>query len=163
MPSVLLELLAGIIASALGLGGISIFNALVEATPESEFGKRLRALALKHKLIEETPEPAALFKELAEASRQMDIVVSRIQRYTAQRESAVQDLESQLSQLTAQEGELREKIRNLQAVPLPAAEYFARLVDKGERRRAKRDYALFTAGVIVSVIVAIILKHFGLA
>jgi NTP pyrophosphatase (non-canonical NTP hydrolase) len=104
-----------------------------------------------------------LFKELAEASRQMDIVVSKIQRYTAQRESAVQNLESQLSQLTAEEGELREKIRNLQAIPLPAAEYFAKLVDKGERSSAKRDYALFTAGVTVSVIVTIVLRYFRLA
>jgi hypothetical protein len=163
MPSILLNLLAAIIASALGAGGFSIFNALVEATPKSEFGKRLREFALRHKLIEGTPEPAALFKELAEASRQMDIVVSKIQRYTAQRESAVQNLESQLSQLTAEEGELREKIRNLQAIPLPAAEYFAKLVDKGERSSAKRDYALFTAGVTVSVIVTIVLRYFRLA
>jgi hypothetical protein len=163
MPSIFLEVLAGVIASLLGAGGISIFNAILEETPESEFVKRLREFALGHKLIEEVPEPAGLFKELTEASRQMDIVVSKIQKYTAQRESAVQSLESQLSQLTAQEGELREKIRNLQAVPLPAAEYFAKLIDKGEQSSAKRDYALFTAGVIVSVIVAIILKHFRLA
>jgi len=163
MASILLNLLAGVIAAALGAGGISMVNALVEATPESDFGKRIREFALSHKLIEETPEPAALFKELAEASQTMDAVVSRIQKYTAQRELAVQNLESQLSQLTAQEGELREKVRNLQSVPLPAAEYFATLVDKRERSSAKRDYALFTAGVVVSVIVAIILKRFGIA
>ena len=156
MSPLLFELLIGAIAAVLGNTGISLFNTLFES-------KQLRAFALKHKLIKETPEPPALFKELAETSRKMDEVVSKIREYTAQRESAVQSLESQLSQLTSQEGELREKIRNLEAVPLPAAEYFAKLMDKGERRSAKRDYMLFTAGVVVSVIVAVILKHFGLA
>ena len=161
MTPVLIDLLIGAIASAVGAAGISILSALFES--ESNLGKLLRAFALRHKLIEETPGPAALFKELAETSRKMDEVVSTILEYTAQRESAVRSLESQLSQLTSQEGELREKIRNLESVPLPAAEYFATLVDKSERSSAKRDYALFTAGVAVSVIVAIILKHFGLA
>jgi len=161
MTPYLFEILIAAIASALGAAGISGFNAVFES--ESDLGKLLRAFALRHKLINETPEPAALFKELAKTSRMMDEVVSKIREYTAQRESAVHSLESQLSQLTSQEGELREKIRNLEAVPLPAAEYFAKLVDKGEGSSAKRDYALFTAGVIVSVIVTIILKHFGLA
>ncbi len=43
------------------------------------------------------------------------------------------------------------------------AEYFATLVNKGEKSSALRDYILFTAGVVVSAIVAVVLKHFGLA
>jgi len=75
----------------------------------------------------------------------------------------VTKLEAQLSQLTQEEGELRKRIEGLQQVPLPAAEYFATLVNKGEKSSALRDYILFTAGVVVSAIVAVVLKHFGLA
>jgi hypothetical protein len=104
-----------------------------------------------------------LFAELSEASKKMDGVVSRIQEFTKMRESAVLKLETQLSTLSAQEGELRKTIQQLQQVPLPAAEYFARLVNKGEKSSALRDYVLFFAGVVVSTIVAIVLKHFGMA
>lgn len=48
-------------------------------------------------------------------------------------------------------------------VPLPVADYFASMVSKGEKSSAIRDYGLFTAGVVVSEIVGIVLKHFGWA
>ena len=69
----------------------------------------------------------------------------------------------QLGDLTQQEGQLRKTIQELQQVPLPAAEYFASLVNKGEKSSALRDYVLFTAGVVVSAVVTVVLKHFGLA
>ena len=58
---------------------------------------------------------------------------------------------------------LRKNIADLKQVPLPAAEYFALMISKGEKSSAFRDYMLFFAGVVVSVIVAIAPKHFNLA
>ena len=43
------------------------------------------------------------------------------------------------------------------------AEHFAKLTEVGEKRSAKRDYLLFGAGVIVSVLTAIGLRLLGLA
>ncbi len=79
------------------------------------------------------------------------------------RESAVAKLETQLGKLSQEEGQLRKTIEELQQVPLPAAEYFASLVNKDNKRGTLRDYVLFVAGVVVSAIVTIALKHFGLA
>jgi len=93
----------------------------------------------------------------------MDAIVTKIQNYTRGRERAVLKLEEDLGILTEQEQDLRKRIEGLKHVPLPAAEYFASLVDRGERRSALRDYALFTFGVLVSAGVTIILKKFGLA
>lgn len=107
--------------------------------------------------------PATLFKELADTSTRMDGIVARIQEYTKGREQSVAKLEEQLGLLTQQEADLRKRIEGLKQVPLPAAEYFATLVNKGERSGALRDYLLFIAGIVVSAIVAIILRHFGLA
>ena len=56
------------------------------------------------------------------------------------------------------EKELKEKIALLQSVPIPVAEHFARLVEPGEKRNARRDYLLFMAGVIVTTIIAIVLQ-----
>jgi hypothetical protein len=126
----------------------------------SSFGKAvLKALDLDKP--KDTPE--TLFKDLSEASSKMDGIVARIQEYTKGREQSVTKLESQLGLLTQQEEELRKRIEGLKQVPLPAAEYFATLVNKGEKSSAFRDYILFTAGVVVSAVVAVLLKHFGLA
>ena len=46
-------------------------------------------------------------------------------------------------------------------MPLPAAEYFAKLVAKTEKKSAKRDYVLFLFGVVASAVVVVILKAFG--
>jgi hypothetical protein len=131
---------------------------------EKFFGSPFGKAVLKALDLDRTPDsPELLFTELSEASKKMDGVVSRIQEYTQMREAAVTKLEMQLGQLTQQEGQLRKTIEQLQQVPLPAAEYFASLVTKGEKGSALRDYVLFTSGVVVSAIVTIILKRFGLA
>jgi hypothetical protein len=105
--------------------------------------------------------PATLFKELADTSTKMDGIVARIQEYTKGREQSVAKLEEQLGFLAQQEADLRKRIEGLKQVPLPAAEYFAMLVNKSEKSGALRDYLLFTAGILVSAIVAVILRHFG--
>jgi predicted nuclease with TOPRIM domain len=106
---------------------------------------------------------ATLFKELADASAKMDGIVARIREYTKGREPSVAKFEEQLGLLTQQEADLRKRIEDLKQVPLPAAQYFATLVNKREKSSALRDYLLFTAGIVVSAIVTVILKHFSLA
>jgi len=108
-------------------------------------------------------DPVSLFKELSTASERMDTVVKQIQEYTQVREQAVSKLESQLGLLTQQEYDLKQRIAGLQNVPLPAAEYFAQLVEKREKKSALRDYILFLLGVLVSAGVAILLRKLGWA
>lgn len=67
-------------------------------------------------------------------------------------------LESQLGALANQERELNERIETLKGVPLPAAEYFGKLVETGERKSRFRDYSLFLAGIAVTVLVEVLLK-----
>lgn len=74
-----------------------------------------------------------------------------------QREAAIAELEQQLEALAEREKHLQQRTETLKKVPLPAVEYFASIVGRGEKRRAWRDYALFDLGVIVSTVVAIIL------
>jgi hypothetical protein len=60
-----------------------------------------------------------------------------------EREASVKELEEGLTDLEKREKELKEKIALLQSVPIPVAEHFARLVEPGEKRSARRDYLLF--------------------
>jgi hypothetical protein len=129
---------------------------------DSSFGKVvLRALG-----VEQTAQPAGvkdLFAELTKTSAAMDRIVADIGGFTRDREAAVTRLEGDLETLSRREVELKARIEGLEKVPLPAAEYFAKLVEKTEKRSAKRDYLLFLSGVVVSALLAIILKKaFGL-
>ena len=105
---------------------------------------------------------ARLTTNLQKASEDVDGVLRELASVAATRASAVSDLESQLQQMTAREQELKKRVEDLQATPIPVAEHFAALIAKGERRSAFRDYALFGLGVVVSTVIAIILRLAGL-
>jgi hypothetical protein len=93
----------------------------------------------------------------------MDVIVKQIQNYTEGREQAVAKLESQLGILSNQEQELKQRIQSLQNLPLPAAEYFAQLVSRSERRSALRDYILFLLGVLVTAGLGVLFRKLGWA
>lgn len=82
---------------------------------------------------------------------------------TRVREEATAKLEAELGLLNQQERDLKDRIAQLKEVPLPAADYFAQLIDKREKRSALRDYLLFLLGVIVSAGVAVLLRRLGWA
>ena len=167
MPEIGLEILVSICAALLGTL-LPIMKDLVRdlrkrQAAEQFFSTRLGGAVLATLglgAVEDSPKQ--MFIELAETSQKLDRIVTRIQDYTKLRESAVAELETKLENLSAQEGRLRQTIKQLQKVPLPAAEHFAELIRKEEKGSAIRDYALFVAGVAVSAIVSIVLKHYGI-
>lgn len=101
---------------------------------------------------------AQLTASLTKASREVDSVLSELAQVARSREGAVQKLETDLAALGTREKELKEKIEALENTPLPVAEHFAKLLESGEKRSAKRDYVLFGAGVIVTTVIAVILQ-----
>jgi uncharacterized protein HemX len=101
---------------------------------------------------------AALTGSLADASKEVDRILNEMSEVARQREAAISDLETQLGTMTEREKQLQEKISTLEKVPLPAVEYFVQELEKGDKRSAWRDYMLFGLGVVVSTVVAIILK-----
>jgi hypothetical protein len=160
-------LLAPLLAAGVGiLGklGFDLVRRLIESSVGDKFfretpaGRQIvKALGLERSLT----GPEALFKELSAASQKMDVIVRQIQEYTQGREQAVAKLESQLGVLSLQEQEAKQRIQGLQNVPLAAAEYFAQLVDKREKRSALRDYVLFLIGVVVTSGVEVLLRKMG--
>jgi len=162
-----LKLLVPILAAAVGIL-VPLVQDLVGRLIKSGVGDKffretsagrqiVKALGLERNLT----GPEALFKELSAASQKMDVIVKQIQEYTQGREEAVAELESQLGALSQQEQEMKQRIQGLQNVPLAAAEYFAQLVDKRERRSALRDYVLFLIGVVVTSGVEVLLRKMG--
>ena len=105
---------------------------------------------------------SALAEDLKNSSRQVDEVLEEISRVALEHEKSVRDLEGKLGELEAKEKNLKDRIESLQKVPLDALEHFKQIMDSGDQKSKKRDYFLFLAGVVVSTILAIVLKLLGL-
>ncbi len=99
-----------------------------------------------------------LSSSLTKASREVDSVLGELAEVAQSREAAVQKLETDIETLETREKALKEKIETLASTPLPVAEHFAKLLESGARRGAKRDYVLFGAGVIVTTVIAILIQ-----
>ncbi len=101
---------------------------------------------------------SGLISNLASASGQVDSILRELSMVAKEKEGLVTKLEGSLRGLENREQELRKRIEILQGVPLPVAEQFARLVAPSEKRSARRDYTLFGAGVVSTIIISIIIQ-----
>lgn len=139
---------------------VSAFVALLSMIPFWGF------LALKRRFFD--PDPPASYRDrlrsltasLTRASKETDEVLAEVAQIAREREQDVRMLEEEVSSLEKQENDLKEKIGNLEKLPLPVAEHFAQLVEVGHKRSARRDYLLFVAGVLLTTAVAIALQVF---
>ena len=112
------------------------------------------------------PEPTKTHSErlskltasLTSASAEVDSILHELSTVAKEKEASVAQLEAGLSALQDKEQELKDKISALEKTPLPVAEYFATLVESGEKRSAARGYFLFGAGVVVTTVVTIIIQ-----
>ncbi len=139
LMTTLLSTIAGGVASS------SLLRKLVYRLLKKEFPKKTYSQRLSE-----------LTGNLIKASSKVDVVLREMAQVAQKREATVKELEDGLSGLEIREKELKETISLLQSVPIPVAEHFARLVEPGEKRIARRDYILFMAGVIVTTIVGIV-------
>jgi hypothetical protein len=149
----LLSLVAGIVSAL--VGGVAASDAV-------------RNIILEILGRKPTPKPYSerlsnLTGSLTKASSEVDAVLKEMAYVARERESSVRALEAGLVNLEKREKDLKEKIAILQNVPIPVAEQFAKLVEPVEKRNAHRDYVLFVSGVVVTTVIAIVLrKAFGI-
>ena len=142
----------GALASLLA-GGVASREALQKLI-RLMLGKKITAKTYSERLSE-------LTSSLTTASSQVDSVLRELSLVAREKEDTVKRLEAGLGQLEERERDLKQKIEALQNVPLPVAEHFAKLVEPGERKSARRDYTLFGAGVVVTTIITLMLQLFS--
>jgi hypothetical protein len=153
IPETLVTVLSAVLTALSGaLVGSQLFRQAIDklfhkAAPPKTYAERLSDLT----------------GNLTKASSEVDAVLQEMARVAKEREVSVRELEGGLVNLEKREKELKEKIAVLQNVPIPVADYFAKLVEPVERRSAHRDYLLFISGVIMTTVIAIVLrKVFGI-
>jgi DNA repair exonuclease SbcCD ATPase subunit len=117
-----------------------------------------------------------LAENLRRDSSELNGLLVEMQAITERRLSDVSEQEKKLQELTDREVSLKERIASLEATRPEAVEEFVRLLQRQqaeaearaqvqqktlEIRSARRDYILFLAGVLASVVVAIVLSSLG--
>ena len=99
-----------------------------------------------------------LTRNLSEASADFKSHLEEISVLAQSREKAVTELEFTMTELGKREKALKTQISQLENTPVAVAEYFKSVTAAGEKRGAIRDYVLFTSGVIVSTIIALLMR-----
>lgn len=148
---ILVSLLAASLSMVAGILSNEVLQKLIRRAlklpvPEKSYGERLSELT----------------ESLTKASRQVDQVLSELATVAKEREKNVRELEANMELLEKRENDMKSRIEHLEKIPLPAVERFAEIINLGEKRSAMRDYMLFGAGVVVSTVIAIGLRAFGL-
>ncbi len=148
LEEILSALITALVASVLGLSweGLlrPLFRNIFKKKSEKSFGERLTELTAN----------------LNKASEEVDTVLREMESVTAQRQVAVQRLQTDLESMESRETELKSRIADLEKTPIPAVEHFAALINRRERRVARRDYVLFLAGVLLMTIVSLAISLF---
>ena len=137
----LLAMLATVVASSDLIRSV-LYRVLGKPEPKKTYTVRLSELT----------------QSLTNASAEVDSILAELSRVAKEKQSSVSQAEQGLSDLEKQENELKDRIATLENVPIPVAEHFAKLMESGEHRSAKRDYVLFGAGVLVTTLLAIIIQ-----
>jgi prefoldin subunit 5 len=153
------EITLTVVAAILSLLAALVQNLLTENVQDSV--RRLLRLPQKKRIETYSERVSRLTQSLSKASAEVDEVLKEIAIVSQERANAVASLEKQLEELATREKQVRERIEVLEKVPLEAIQHFEKMLDKGDKRSAWRDYLLFGLGVIVSTVIAIILKLVG--
>lgn len=146
-------IILGLLFSFLSGGIVSLMDGLY---------KKFRPRVKGEKSETYSDKLSRLTDSLQKASGEVDVLLRELAAVAKARTTAAAELEDQLKQLSGREQEMKKRVEELRATPIPVAEHFAALISKGERRSALRDYVLFGMGVVVSTIIAILLRIFGL-
>jgi len=143
---------------------ISIFAALGSLAVAGVVSTELiRTIIYKLLGKQETKKPYSerlteLTRSLTKASSEVNSILAELSQVAKEKQTSVKKIEQSLSELEKREKEIKERITTLENVPIPVAEHFAKLMESGELRSAKRDYVLFGSGVLVTTLITIIIQ-----
>jgi hypothetical protein len=99
-----------------------------------------------------------LNSKLKKTSEEADVIIKEIETLTTERVEKVKKMEDEINVLADKEKQLNERIETLRNVPIEAVKQFEELLNKDNRRSARRDFVLFGLGVVVSTVITIVLK-----
>jgi myosin heavy subunit len=138
---------------------IAFVSGLILPLIGSYFSRKKRAVR------KEVP-PGERFQEsiskLSSASKEINMIIQDIVGDINKRQSALEQLKQRHQTLSQEEQELSKKVKMLKDVPLEVANYFQQIsqetLQQVEKKRARRDVVMFVLGILVTTVVAILLR-----
>jgi septal ring factor EnvC (AmiA/AmiB activator) len=120
----------------------------------------------KKRAVRKEVPPGERFQEsiskLSSASQEINMIIQDIVQDIDKRQSALEQLKERHQVLSQEEQELSKKVKMLKDVPLEVANYFQQIsqetIQQVERKRARRDVVMFILGILVTTVVAILLR-----
>lgn len=105
--------------------------------------------------------------KLTNASQEVDIIIQDVIKDIKNRHAILEELKTTHQSLVQEEKELSKRVEALKGIPIEVAKYFQQINEEAlqqmENKRAKRDILMFIFGIIVTTVIAMILRSFGLA
>jgi prefoldin subunit 5 len=123
--------------------------------------RRLLGIRLREAPVAYKERIVRLVRGLEKTSAEFDSMYGEMAEVLGQREAAITRLQKRVENLGEQETQLQRKVETLGRVPLPAVDYFADIVQRGEKRSAWRDYVLFGLGVVMGTVVNYVVYALG--
>ena len=112
------------------------------------------------KKISYSEQLANLTENLNKSSAEVDNLLIELSEVAQDRQKTLLNLETELLRLEHRQTELTQRIKDLENVPMPVAEHFAKITESlsvsSEKRSAQRDYILFVSGLILGTAVTVI-------
>jgi len=166
---ILISLLTGTIAAASGIV-IPLFSKTFHPkaekyyfeNPDSNFSNFLKLIFIfeENKSIPFKDRLSSSITTLKNATEEIDNVIEEIAKISEEKHQTISKLEHQLVFLEEKENHLEDKINTMEKVPVESMKYFEEVLNKGDKRSAKRDYLIFISGIIVTTIIGALLNKF---
>ena len=100
--------------------------------------------------------------KLSGASQEIDAIIQDIVEDIRRRQTMMEELKARHQTLSQEESELSKRVEMLKDLPLEVAKYFQQIseqtLQKAEKKRARRDSLMFVLGILVTTVIAILLR-----
>jgi hypothetical protein len=152
------HIFAGIIAAIMAIIAqfISYYSIRKKRAVSREFAVR-GGLPLGKRILQS-------ISKLSSASQEIDLIIRDIIRDIKDRQTILEELKARHQTLSQEEAELSKRVETLKDLPLEVAKYFQQIseeiLQQVEKKRARRDSLMFVLGILVTTVIAILLRVF---
>ena len=105
-----------------------------------------------------------LISKLSSSSQEIDAIIKDVVQDIKRRQTVLEELKARHHTLFQKEEELSKRVQVLNDLPLEAAKYFQQIneqtLQQMEKKRARRDILMFVLGIVVTNVIAILLRVF---
>mgnify|MGYP001101039006 CR=1 FL=1 len=150
----MIEIIAGIISAVAGVIAVLIM--------ERTYYYSLRKKRAARREVSSGERIHQSISKLSGASQEIDAIIQDIVKDIRRRQTMMEELKARHQTLSQEESELSKRVELLKDLPLGVAKYFQQIseqtLQKAEKKRARRDSLMFVLGILVTTVIAILLR-----